>query len=80
MNHFMGHCVLKVSLIFHFVCTKKYSVLRVKSSRFSIRASTTVDIVAGKVTSELSNAIAQIADDRAYNRCLLATEPNMDGN
>lgn len=65
VNHFMRHRVLKMPLVFHFICTEKYSVVGIKPSCFSIRAPTTIDIVAGEVTSELANVVAQIANNWA---------------
>lgn len=65
MNHFMCHCVLEVPLVIHFICAEEDSVLRIKSSSFSICASTAVDIMTRKVTPELPNVIAQIANDGA---------------
>lgn len=65
MNHFMSHCVLEMSLVFHLICAKQDPKVRVKASSFPIRTPATVDIVAREITSELSNVVTQITDYRA---------------
>lgn len=65
MDHFVSHCVLEMSLVFHLICAKQDPKVRIKASRFPVRAPATIDIVAREVASELSNVVAQITDYRA---------------
>lgn len=59
----MRHCILQVSLIFHLVGTDQDPVLGIEAACFPIGATSTVDIVIVKIASELSDVIAEKADD-----------------
>lgn len=45
MNHFMCHCVFKMSLVLHFIRTDQNAILRVESTSFPIRAATAIDVM-----------------------------------
>jgi len=51
MNHFVGHCIFKVSLVLHLVCANQNAIFRVKATTLSVCATTAIDIVVVKITS-----------------------------
>jgi hypothetical protein len=51
MNHLVGHCVFKVSLVLHLVCANQNAIFRVKATTFSVRAATTVNVVVMEIAS-----------------------------
>lgn len=68
MHHLMGHRILQMPAIPHFVCTHQYPIVRVEPSRLSIRTSSTVNVMARDISAQLTDVVAQEADNGACER------------
>ena len=62
MDHFMGHCVLQVSLVLHFVCAKQDTIIWIETSCFSIGTPAAIHVMARKIPPKLSNAVTHKSD------------------
>ena len=60
MDHLVGHRVLQMPLVLHFVGANPDTVLRIETTGLPIGASPAVDVVARKVPTKLLDAVAPV--------------------
>lgn len=63
MNHLVGHRIFEMTLVLHFIGTDQDTILGIEPSRFPIRTTAAVDVMAVQVASELLNVIAEESND-----------------
>lgn len=66
----MSHGILQMPLILHFIGAEQDTILGIEAARLPICTSAAIDVMAGKISSKLTNVVAQISNYRTYGaRC-----------